>query len=285
MVVLDEYKLLKYFKQNTNLKIGSIKRYMTPIRKYCKEFNDIDLDSINAFISMNTRERRSYYVIFAMKHFLKFSKKYKYLDKLIKANKKPRKKLGVYLSKDLIKKIILNINDKRYYAMAMLQYATGARAREIITLKEENIDLNYNHDIIRLRFEGKGGKERISFISGEFKDLLKKYLKGHAGFIFLPDHVKLLSEEDLETIINNERTYYHTELRQSALSIGLDGFGTHDFRRNVAEGLRRRKADLRTIQKILGHASINTTARYFDDNPEDIKDMIVDHQRHIENED
>jgi len=285
MAILDNQKLMKYFKENTNLKISSIRVYMRTIRKFYKDYKEINLDNLNAFISNSTRSQRSDYVPFALKHLLKFEKKHSLMSKLIRANKKPRKKLGVYLSKDLIKQIILNIKKKEYYAMAMLQYATGARAREIITLKEENIDLSYNNDIIRLRFEGKGGKERISFISGEFRNHIKKYIKGEAGYIFMGKHVSLLNEEDLEITINNERTYYYKALHESALSLGLTGFGTHDFRRNVAEGLRRRKADLRTIQKILGHASINTTARYFDDNPEDIKDLIVEHQKHIENED
>ena len=281
-MILEEHKLITWLNNNTNLATSSIKLYVRTIRKFCKH-NDLTQDNLNSYIANSFREVRSYYVVYALKYFLRYSKKEKYIKNLLKPKRRPRKKQGIYLPKNLIKKIILNIKNDIYSDMAMLQYTTAARAREIITLKEENIDMN--GDVIRIRFEGKGGKERVSFISGEFKNIINKYTRGRGGYIFFGDHIESLSKEDLEIVINNERTYYYNALKESALSLGLKGFGTHDFRRNVAESLRRNKADLRTIQKVLGHTSINTTAMYFDDNPEDVKDLIVQHQANIQNED
>lgn len=271
-------KFREWLRNNTNLLDGSINLYVRTIKHFFREHQEVNKDNLNKFISDSFRDSNSFYVKYAFKHYLKFINRKSLYEGLVEVKIKPRKKLGTYLPERMIRKIILNIHKDPFMDIALLQYATGARAKEIITLKEEKIDLEFNEKIIRIMLEGKGGKERPVFLSKQFEPILKKYLKGKAGFLFLAESSLYAEEIDIERIVATKRTYLYNELRKSALSLGINSFGTHDFRRNVAEILKRKTGDIRLVQKALGHASIMTTVRYFDDNPEDVKEAMMRHQ-------
>jgi len=276
---MDQLKFRNWLRKNTNLKEGSIRLYSRTIAHYLEKYEEVRLESVNEFVSESFRHKRSYYMKFAFFHYLRFIKKENLYKKIVPVKLRPRKKFGKYLKESLIRKIIINIRKDKFQDIAMLQYATGARAREIITLREENIDFDFSEEVIRIRLEGKGGRERVTFLSQKLKGYLEKYLQGKGGYLFLPASMNLASEEELETAINTQRTYFYNQLRESAHSLGLEGFGTHDFRRNVAEIVRKKHKDPFLVKKILGHANINTTLRYFSDSPEDVEQAITSHQK------
>lgn len=273
-----------WMRTNTELSEGSINVYVRAINLFQRRYDHLTEHNINDFISKGFRNRRSYYMKYAFKYFLKY-KGFEEDDegtpllfnKIVKVKIKPRKKLGVYVKEDMIKKIIYGIKVEKFRDIATLQYATGARAREIISLKEEQIDMNFDPGIIRLRLEAKGGKENITFLSTDYETILRKYMKGKPGYLFLSD-MEIQGDDIIERAIQTQRTYFYNVLQKSARSLGLSKFGTHDFRRNVVELLKKRGTHIDTIKKALNHSSINTTLKYFDETPDDVKEAIIKHQ-------
>jgi len=269
-----------WLRDNTSLLEGSINLYVRTINRYLKIYdNKVSLENINQFISKSFRESQSPHVKYSFKYYLEFVKKPNLYYKIIKVRTLPRKKMGVYLQEGMIKTIIGNMRDEKYRDIALLQFATGKRAREIITMKEEKIDFDYDENVIKVIVEKKGGREDVAFLSKEYTVILKKYIIGKAGYLFIPRNLVLEDSSEKEKKFNNYRTYYYKVLHKAAIEAGVEKFGTHDFRRNVAEIIKKNTKDIRLVQKLLGHASITTTMRYFQDHDEDVQDAIIKHQK------
>lgn len=277
MVLVDIEKFKQWLRETTNLAETSILLYGRVLNKYFSENKEnINIEEVNRFISDSFRKHNSFYFKFVFKYYFDYINKPDLYKQLIKIKVRPRKKLGKYLPDLTIKKLIEAMRTPKYKDIAILQYSTGARAREIITLTEQNIDINYSEKVIKVRFYGKGGKEGISFISKEMMPIFTKYLRNKKGYIFLQRDIE--SPEDLEREVHRERTYYYISLNNAARSIGIDSFGTHDFRRNVAEQVRKKCKDPYIVKKVLRHSDIRTTLRYFEENPEEIEGVILERQ-------
>lgn len=269
-----------WLRNNTNLLPSSINLYIRTINNYLNEYDDeIKIDFINEFVAESFRNKKSVYMKYAFKYYLEYIGKTDLYSKITKVKLKARKNPGKYIPDSLIKKIIFNIDDEIYRDIAMLQYATGARAVGIITLKAEKIDWEFSPDVIRLWMEEKGGKETVKFLDrSQYEEIMLKYSDKTAGFLFLPDHVRYGDEEDIERAARTTYSYYYSKLRKSAQELGLDRLGSHDLRRNFTERLKKEGAHIRTIQKALGHSNLTQTMKYFDDSPEDVEEAMLKHQ-------
>lgn len=143
----------------------------------------------------------------------------------------------------------------RNIAVLEMLFATGARVSEICSLTPASVDL-VNHTI---RIYGKGSKERI--IQIENSDVLlavRNYFTAfsdeiaESGYFFVNKLHNRLTEQSVREIIN----------KYTALS-GVDIHITpHMFRHSFATLLLEEDVDIRYIQKLLGHSSINTTQIY-----------------------
>jgi integrase/recombinase XerD len=136
-------------------------------------------------------------------------------------------------------------------------YGCGLRASELAGLRLQDVDLEGG----LLRPLGKGGKERMVPFLGEVRNRLCFYLekgrprleKGLSDHVFLSRSGKHLRREDIWRIIRK---------RGKKAGISLSRLHPHILRHSFATHLLRRGMDLRTLQEILGHASIATTERY-----------------------
>ena len=183
----------------------------------------------------------------------------------------------------------------RNKALLEVLYATGARASEVTTLRLKDVDLEAGY----LRCKGKGNKERIVPIGSQAQESLKRYLsearphlggpatnpnkssrvqsasggKGSRGqkskgskvqvtraapdkvdwdgTVFLSRLGYPLRREDVWRIV---KTY--------ARRAGIKAISPHALRHSFATHLLERGADLRSVQEMLGHASIATTQIY-----------------------
>jgi integrase/recombinase XerD len=143
----------------------------------------------------------------------------------------------------------------RNAAIIELLFATGARISEICSLKSKNIDLSSK----TIRIFGKGAKERIIQIENtDVISILKRYMHlisdyiNPDGYFFLNNRRNRLSEQSVRTIITNLEKQISSPIHITP----------HMFRHSVATLLLEEDVDIRYIQKILGHSSINTTQIY-----------------------
>ena len=146
---------------------------------------------------------------------------------------------------------------KRDCAMLEILYASGARVSELCGLDLEDID--YQRQTIRVL--GKGNKERTIPIGNPAMRALENWLKnGRASLageksmraVFLGSRGKRIDQRTVRTVV------YHA---LEALE-GAQRMGPHALRHSAATHLLEGGADLRTVQEILGHASLATTQIY-----------------------
>ena len=146
---------------------------------------------------------------------------------------------------------------KRDAAMLEILYASGARVSELCGLDLEDID--YARSTIRVL--GKGNKERTIPIGNPAMRALESWLKDGrdslAGAkseraVFLGARGKRIDQRTVRTMV------YHA---LAALE-GVEKMGPHALRHSAATHLLEGGADLRTVQEILGHASLATTQIY-----------------------
>lgn len=143
----------------------------------------------------------------------------------------------------------------RDIAVIELLFATGIRISELCTIPYQNIDL-YNNIIV---IKGKGAKERLIHICNEHViTALNKYCSEYdteilsCGYFFVNNMGKRLSEQSVREMINK---YCHIADIQQHIT-------PHMFRHSFATLLLEENVDIRYIQSMLGHSSINVTEIY-----------------------
>jgi integrase/recombinase XerC/integrase/recombinase XerD len=142
--------------------------------------------------------------------------------------------------------------DLRDRAMFELAYAAGLRAEELTLLDTASAD----PDGEQVRVEGKGGRTRFVPVGEHAWRALDRYLSrgraaldaGETQALFLSKSGRRLSTSDVR--------------RRLKLQARRAGISPHTLRHSFATHLLEGGADLRTIQELLGHASISTTQTY-----------------------
>jgi len=142
-------------------------------------------------------------------------------------------------------------------AMLELAYSCGLRCEEIVNLDEESVDFEAE----QVRVVGKGLKERILPIGEPAQRALERYLqKGRRALATEPREKALFLSKSGRRLSNSDITRrLGLWTREAALAGGVS---PHSLRHSFATHLLEGGADLRTIQELLGHASISTTQVY-----------------------
>jgi integrase/recombinase XerC len=145
----------------------------------------------------------------------------------------------------------------RDVAMVEVLYASGARVAELCGLDLSDID--YDRQTIRVL--GKGNKERTIPLGNPAMRALNLYLKDardtlknaqSANAVFLGVRGKRIDQRTVRTVVYNALQAIE----------GIERMGPHALRHSAATHLLEGGADLRTVQEILGHASLATTQIY-----------------------
>jgi len=151
----------------------------------------------------------------------------------------------------------LELRDRALFELA---YSCGLRADELVSLDDGDLDF----DAEQLRVEGKGRKTRLVPVGEPAQKALRDYLERARGALarrggepqpsamFLSVRGRRLSTSDVRR-----------RLKQWGSRAGIgEGFSPHALRHSFATHLLDGGADLRSIQDMLGHASVSTTQIY-----------------------
>lgn len=148
---------------------------------------------------------------------------------------------------------------QRDLAILEVLYATGCRASEVCTLRLRDLSLKEKH----LRCEGKGGKQRMVPIGTRAVQAITVYceeLRGELAGKRSPESEALFLSR---TGMALDRIQLWRLIKRYALRVGIRSkISPHSLRHSFATHLLAGGADLRLVQEMLGHASIQTTQIY-----------------------
>jgi site-specific recombinase XerD len=270
-------QFLEYIEIERGRAVKTIENYDHYLTRYFAQMNikrvsDISEQNIREFrlwlnrqagVANGSMKRRTqnYYMI-ALRAFLKFLRKREIeciSPERIELAKLPEREL------DLMSPVELNrllgaadgLDEKSLRDKAMLEllFSTGLRVSELCAL---SADLDLTQDSFSVR--GKGDKVRVVFLSGAAKSAVAAYLKARkdmeeALFVNIPSgkaSPTRLTPRSVERIIKHYAT-----------KAGITKKVTpHVLRHSFATDLLNNGADIRSVQQLLGHASINTTQIY-----------------------
>lgn len=151
-------------------------------------------------------------------------------------------------------------------ALLEFLYSTGARVSELVALDDADVDTFGG--MVRLR--GKGKKERMAPLGHHAVQAFEDYLSVRSAQhgrgatdrgSFLSLRGKRLADRDVRRILDKHLT-------QTGLSPKTS---PHTLRHSFATHLLQAGADIRSVQELLGHASLNTTQIYTHLSIEDLK--------------
>ena len=283
-VALSEIRdaFLKYLESERNLSAHTIRAYLGDLDSFFEhlekldvtDFSKVELSHIRSWLAnqqvkggaRTTLSRRAV----SIRLFTKWATKKGYLAKDVGATLATPK--GARTLPD-----VLNVADaglamdalatrvaeedgplsKRDCAMVEVLYASGARVSELCGLDLQDIDYERN----TIRVIGKGNKERTIPLGNPAMRALDAWLKEGRPLVagdksdravFLGARGKRIDQRTVRTVV-----YQALEALEGAVKLG-----PHALRHSAATHLLEGGADLRTVQEILGHASLATTQIY-----------------------
>lgn len=146
--------------------------------------------------------------------------------------------------------------DLRVWACVEMLYATGARVGEIVDLDVRDVDLDQRS----VRVVGKGDRERVVPFGVPAARAVREWLErgrpalatsASADALFVGQRGQRWGQRQVRDAVH----------RLSAIA-GVDDVAPHDLRHSAATHLLQGGSDLRTVQEVLGHATLATTQRY-----------------------
>ncbi len=274
-------EFLEYLEIEKGLSINTIKnynRYLICFFKFSniKIINQLSLEKIKLFRLWLNRQNnkkkglekgtlkkqtQNYYLI-TIRSFLKYLRKNNVKSispEKIELAKTENRELNL-ISKKEFQKLLTplkedNLENTRDQAILETLSSTGLRVSELCSL---NIDLDLSLDEFVIK--GKGGKNRIIFLSENIKKNIKKYLnlrqkkqnKINSEALFISSKGSRINTKAVQRIIK----------KRVLLNYITKKVTPHTLRHYFATNLLQNGADIRSVQIMLGHKNINTTQIY-----------------------
>ena len=244
--------------------------------------------AVNGHVAASTQNQALSALLFLYQQVLNV--KLDWLENVVRA-KRP-KRLPVVLTQDEVRRVLAQL-DGAYRLMGLLLYGSGLRLLECLRLRIKDVDFALGQVTVR---EGKGDKDRRTMLPAALADELPLHLeqvrqrhqqdlaKG-LGAVLLPHALaRKLPAASTDWIwqyvfpsatISKDRRSGHrgrhhlhegTVSRKIAAAVRCSGIAkratSHTFRHSFATHLLEDGYDIRTVQELLGHASVETTMIY-----------------------
>lgn len=161
-------------------------------------------------------------------------------------------KLPEPLGRREVERLLKATGNAKHRTLLMTCYATGLRVSELAHLRPE--DVHSERMLIHVR-QGKGGKDRYTLLSPRLLEELRDYWRAYRPqewLFFGRDRTRPLP-------IGTAQKIYYTAKRRGGIQ---RGHGIHTLRHSFATHLMEAGVDLPTLQRLLGHTSLATTAKY-----------------------
>ena len=180
-----------------------------------------------------------------------------------------RRSLPKYLSMEESVELLESVDGpfkERDYCILMLFLNCGLRVSELCGLNISDIKEN------QIRVLGKGNKERMLYLNDACIDAINEYLPhrltpnndtGNAGALFISKKRNRIRKTSVEALV-----------KKYIAKAGLDPskYSAHKLRHTAATLMYKNGTDIRTLQDVLGHDSINTTMIYTHINDANMRD-------------
>lgn len=273
-----------YLREERNLSPHTLRNYLSDLRQFQKFLGDqwlsrtgkkrvdlltADVHAVRAYLGTLARSCRKSSIarkLAALKGLYRYLLKEQYIarDPLSSlASPKQEKPLPVFLSVDDVFRLLGSVDgvaalEVRDRAILEVLYSTGVRVSELTGLNWGDVDFQLGI----MRVVGKGSKERLIPIGELALRALRDYgeeqrrkwrrtAKGSEA-VFLNARGGRITTRSVARILEKH-------LRASGIATRM---GPHGLRHSFATHLLNSGADLRSIQELLGHASLSTTQRY-----------------------
>lgn len=267
---IEEFLKHLELKGRSPLTTRSYKAYLLAFAAFSKcDAVEITLDMVDRFQSSLAAsgiglQTQSYYLI-TLRSFLRFlriRKDLPVLDPLKIELPKTRRKIFDGLTDEEVEKLkkaapLQDPYDIRARAIIEFLLGSGIRVNELCLLKVSEIDLSQKW----FRVLGKGGKERVCFMTDEMVRTVKKYLSNRnntSAYLFTQyaseryEASKPIATRSIERLIN-----------AYGVKAGITkAVYPHMLRRTFATTLLRKDVDIKYIADFLGHDSLQTTSLY-----------------------
>lgn len=278
-------RFLEYLEVSKNKSKKTVENYHHYLQRFYDFFEGRPIESLslddvhqyqlflNRFVDAHNNSlgvKTQNYHIIALRAFLK------YLARQDIATLSPEKidlkkipeRIVDFLTRDEVERLFDATNlgkksDMRDRAMLETLYSTGLRVSELVGLNRSQVDLERREFTVR----GKGKKPRIVFLSERCVKYLRMYLSERMDNwepVFI-SYGRNREDEDLGLGEKRRLTAYTVQeiVRRASKLAGLGKKVTpHVLRHSFATELLHNGADIRSVQEMLGHASITTTQIY-----------------------
>ncbi len=229
-----------------------------------KPIDNISREDIVEYLSIQRREKNNSnatisQILSTLKFFFKKYLKKNILDDI--KNPKKEKKIPTVLTKEEVKALIKAVPAGRNRCIIEFLYSTGTRVSECVNIKLNDLDLKKEIAIVRA---GKGSKDRLITLSHVWIKELNKYLKRkkiQTEYVFSKKNGSKISTDTIQRILRKAR-------KKALITKHLT---PHTLRHSYATHLLEEGENIRKIQTLLGHSSLNTTQIYTHTSLEQLK--------------
>jgi site-specific recombinase XerD len=258
-------KYLEYIEKIENLSVRTVenrRHILTPFfRVQTKEISDLTLQDIdNYFIDRSAQVKPSTIGAErqAFRSFFKYCQEYLEMDMQFRweviHRKKDKPGRVRTFSKEEVSEVIAGCKHLQDKLIIALMFESGIRIGELLTIQVQDIT------DVQIRVRGKGAEDRVVFMSEKLAKTIAGYThaKGYtSGFLFRPVQQHYNTANDRYTSAYAVRDRIKAAFKQCGYSMH-----PHQLRHSFAVNWIMEGGDIRTLQILLGHASLETTQWY-----------------------